>query len=75
MNVYPFNGYVHFEKAANARIFIEELDGSTPAINAVTGEVINNDAKGWYTVGGVKLDAQPTQKGVYINNGKKVVIK
>ena len=31
--------------------------------------------EGWYTVDGMKLDAAPTQKGVYINNGKKVVVK
>ena len=29
----------------------------------------------WYDLSGRKLDKQPTQKGVYINNGKKVVIK
>ena len=27
----------------------------------------------WYTINGVKLSAKPTQKGVYIVNGKKVV--
>ena len=30
---------------------------------------------GWYTLDGRKLSAQPTQKGIYINKGKKVVIK
>ena len=29
----------------------------------------------WYDLSGRKLDKQPTQKGVYINNGKKVAIK
>ena len=29
----------------------------------------------WYTVNGMKLDKQPTTKGVYIRNGRKVVIK
>ena len=32
-------------------------------------------AAGWFTINGVKLSEQPTQKGVYIVNGKKVVIK
>ena len=56
-------------------IFVEEPDGSTTAINTVTGEQINfvNDA--WYTLNGVKLQGMPTEKGVYINNGKKIVIK
>ena len=29
----------------------------------------------WYTLSGTRLNAQPTQKGIYIVNGKKVVIK
>ena len=29
----------------------------------------------WYTLSGTRLNAQPTQKGIYIVNGKKVVVK
>ena len=29
----------------------------------------------WYDLNGRKLNAKPTTKGVYIQNGKKVVIK
>ena len=29
----------------------------------------------WYTISGLLLPKKPTQKGVYIFNGKKVVIK
>lgn len=29
----------------------------------------------WYSLDGVKLDKAPTRKGLYIHNGKKVVIK
>ena len=29
----------------------------------------------WYTLDGRRLDGQPTARGIYINNGKKVVIK
>ena len=28
----------------------------------------------WYTIGGMKLNGQPTAKGVYIKDGKKVVV-
>ena len=35
-----------------------------------------NDVKsGWYTLSGRKLTGMPTAKGIYIMNGKKVVIK
>ena len=56
-------------------IYIEEPDGSTTAINAITAEKVNAVKEGWYTLNGVKLQAAPTQKGIYINNGMKVVIK
>ena len=46
---------------------------------AIGKEVIVKGAEStsgqWYTIGGCKLAGQPTQKGIYIVNGKKVVIK
>ena len=50
-----------------------EGDNATGIIN-VSAETRNN-ADGWYSLDGRKLDGQPTQNGIYINNGKKVVIK
>ena len=29
----------------------------------------------WYTLSGIRLDGKPTEKGIYLFNGKKVVIK
>ena len=29
----------------------------------------------WYSLAGVRLSGKPTQRGIYINNGNKVVIK
>ena len=34
-----------------------------------------NEADAWYSIDGRKLSGKPTAKGVYINNGKKIVIK
>ncbi|MBQ7471173.1 MAG: DUF4957 domain-containing protein, partial [Prevotella sp.] len=47
--------------------------------NTATGiDAIENDADfdegEWYTINGVRVD-QPTKKGLYIHNGRKVVIK
>lgn len=36
------------------------------------GELRN---EGWYTLDGVKLDKQPTRKGLYIKDGMKIVVK
>ena len=58
-----------------ARILVEEADGSTTAISSINADGVAVAADGWYTLNGVKLQSAPTEKGVYINNGKKVVIK
>lgn len=77
VDIYPLNGYFKFDNAdaAHVRIFVQEADGTVTAISDATSNIDGENAEGWYTVGGVKLNAQPTQKGVYINNGQKVVIK
>ena len=43
-------------------------------LDTETGEM-TFDNEAWYTLDGVRLSAKPTKKGIYINNGKKVVIK
>ena len=62
---------------AGAPVFVEDITegGATVIrqINANTEAALA--AEGWYTVNGVKLNAAPAQKGVYIKDGKKVVIK
>ena len=51
-------------------------NGETTGIGTLdteTGEM-TFDSEAWYTLDGVRLSAKPTKKGIYINNGKKVVI-
>ena len=43
-------------------------------LDTTTGEV-SFDSEAWYTLDGVRLSGKPSTKGIYINNGKKVVIK
>ena len=69
-----------FTKSANAtapefNIFIEEIDGSVTAISSISAEGEAVAADGWYTLNGIRLEGAPTEKGVYVRNGKKVVIK
>ena len=50
-------------------------NGDTTAIGTLdttTGELTTD---GWYALGGRKLSGKPTQKGFYINNGKKVIVR
>ena len=52
-------------------------NGETTAIGTLdtkTGEV-SFDSEAWYTLDGVRLSGKPSSKGIYINNGKKIVIK
>ena len=51
--------------------------GETTAIGTLdtkTGEM-TFDSEAWYTLDGVRLSGKPSSKGIYINNGKKIVIK
>ena len=65
----------YIKATAGARIFIDEPDGTTTVINPLSAEVKNFSNDGWYTINGVKLNGMPTQKGIYIQNGKKIVVK
>ena len=51
-------------------------DGETTGIISVhdSGFMVNGSDV-WYTLDGRKLDGKPTRAGVYINNGKKTIIK
>ena len=52
-------------------------NGETTAIGEIdtkTGKM-TFDSEAWYTLDGVRLSGKPTKKGLYINNGRKVVIK
>ena len=64
------------EEAQKARQFVLNFgDGNetTGIISTKSSPDSTND--GWYTVDGMKLGKQPKRKGVYIQNGRKVVIK
>ena len=66
-----------------ARAFVLNIDDEeTTGIKTISLE--GNDAEAfpwegldgvWYTLDGRRLAAMPTQKGFYINNGRKAVIK
>jgi hypothetical protein len=76
--VSPINCYLETYQVLDAfapSIFVEDMDGSVTAINVVDGDAMQKNAEGWYTINGMKLNAAPTEKGIYINNGKKVIIK
>jgi hypothetical protein len=58
-----------------AIIFVDEENGSeTTAIDGVNStETVSSD-NAYYTISGVKVE-RPTKSGIYIKNGKKIIIK
>ena len=58
-----------------ARIFVEEPNGTVTEIETINADGVAVAKDGWFTLNGVKLQGMPTEKGIYINNGKKVVVK
>jgi hypothetical protein len=53
---------------------VELKDNMGSSIIGIENEQLTNDSS-WYDLRGRKLDTKPATKGVYINNGRKVVIK
>lgn len=77
-NIAPFNAYIETPATVGAQEFtftFEDLNGNTTAIKSISEDATGTNAKGWYDLKGMKMENAPTQKGVYIKDGKKVVIK
>ena len=53
----------------------DDNQGGTTAIGTLDTETGEIDFGGWYDMSGRKLSAKPTQKGLYIHNGKKVRVE
>ena len=50
-----------------------EMLTALESLNADCLQQPTQNNAGWYTTSGLRLNGQPTEKGVYIRNGKKVV--
>lgn len=47
--------------------------GNVTGISVIKANAQTDES--WYTIGGTRLSGKPTQKGVYIHQGKKAVVK
>ena len=54
-------------------IYIDSYGNTTTVDSAVS--VVTEQTDRWYGIDGTNFGDKPTRKGIYINNGKKVVIK
>ena len=76
-NARAYSGSSSDAAPAMLRIRLLGSNGETTGIVSLTPDPSpKGEGSGyWYTLDGRKLQGKPTQKGLYINNGKKVVIK
>ena len=60
---------------AMTRAIVNFGDDESTGIVSLTTESADRTAEGWHTLDGRKLSGKPSQHGIYIENGKKVIIK
>jgi hypothetical protein len=60
---------------ANARAFVLNFGDESTGITTTNDTNDTNSDGAWFTLDGRKLSQKPSQHGIYIKNGKKVVIK
>ena len=72
----PFQAFTYHEGNQNPSRFIslDELMEGTTGIETIEQPQWSG-AEQWWSIDGRKLNGKPSQKGVYIRNGKKVVVK
>ena len=75
-HIKPFRAYLRINTTSSAPEYlsINWGDGTTSII-PLEKDQVHQDPDGWYTISGFRLPAKPTTKGLYINDGHKVVIK
>jgi hypothetical protein len=63
-------------ETAKAREFTMVFDDATGIHSIDNGQLImDNEADAWYSLDGRRLSGKPTQKGLYIHNGRKEELK
>ena len=68
--IMPFanGGYYRYDRL----VYLADQTVPTSIAKSAAGKAFTAD---WFTLDGRRLYGQPTQKGVYINNGRKLVVK
>lgn len=72
---FQLNGITAGDKSTEVRAFNLNFDDDATGISTINIENLTNDGGAWYDLKGRMLNGKPVQKGIYINNGRKVVFK
>jgi hypothetical protein len=77
-NIKPFRAYLRINVPAGGSapeyVAVDWGNGTT-SIVPLDKTQVSQDADGWYTITGFRLPAKPTEKGIYIHNNKKTIVK
>ena len=69
----PYGSKAAYSAAPYWKDFKEIVE--LPESTGIREAELNKDADSCYTLQGVKLSAKPTERGIYIHNGRKVAVK
>lgn len=69
----PFRAYIKTTTTEPSRLRLVIDDEQQTGIAVVGGQEVASGS--WFTLDGRRLDGRPTQQGLYINNGVKVIVK
>lgn len=68
-------GYYIFKKEGSSYT-VTPVEGNVPTgISSISVNKPTSTSKAWYTINGQRLNGEPTQRGIYIHNGQKFVVK
>jgi hypothetical protein len=76
-SVRPFEAFTvhHGNGPAPQFISVSAMNGDVTGIEDVRGLMSDGRGDNWYDLNGRRLQQKPTKKGIYIQNGKKTIIK
>lgn len=79
-NINGFRAYFHLkgDAVSNASVFEMSFDDESTGITEIDDSQAHDvrfNSNGIYTLDGRRIEGQPTAKGIYIQNGRKVIIK
>ncbi len=73
---FQLNGITAGEPGAGVRAFVLDFDDDkTSGIVNAQWPMVYGQSESWFTIDGLRLSGKPTKNGIYINGGKKVLIR
>ncbi len=69
------DGLTAGDPASGIRTFVLNFDGEETGIREINASNPSNASNAWFSLDGQRLSGKPAQRGLYLNRGRKVLIK